>query len=1361
MALFLEAVNVAGIVQRTPVNAARVRITAQQGFTYRLVDDQGTSFDQNVSIRRDRNSLIVDGLPAEQVVELDGFFFNCVPASPCTFVTENLGGAANITPASEPIGALQDGTFMMFTKGQLAAAVPVAPEAEFIPKNILVGLGAVALLGVAAGGGGGKGGSGGNANDTTPPDAPLLTSARLSKDARPLLSGTAEAGSIVIVSLDIDGNGVSDVSYEAQTDANGNWIIDTSTATPSALALPAGGIPDGANVRLVMRTRDQANNTSALATTEVLVIDRAPPLQTATISAVNDDQAAQIGTIATGGSSNDLSPTLSGSISAQLAAGDRIQVLRNGVAVGDATLNGTLWSFADTVASGTVLAANYTVRAIDTAGNFGAESAQYLVNLDTLAPIAPTIAVVAGNDIINFAEAGAPVVLTGSAEAGSTINLNWGNRSFVATADSTGQWQSSIAAIDIPGDGLRPLSAIVVDLAGNSSSAATRPVSVATGLPSAPTVNAVATDNRINSAEGGSAITVTGLADPGNTISIIWQGIAAAPTTADSSGIWSVTYTAAQIASLPQGATSLSAQATDLAGNTRLPPTAVSIDKDTLAPGQTLTINSVTDNQAPVLASIGNGGTTNDQTPTVNGTISAALASGETIHVFRGAVDIGNATASGTSWSFSDTLGSNQSYSYTARVIDAAGNLGTNIATAFAITLDTVAPALPIIAIVSGDDVVSNAEAAAGVTITGSAETGSTVTVTWGSSTLTGVASGGTYSIAFAAGQIPPSGPTTVSATATDIAGNVSTAASRSVVVVGPPKTADVTSITDDLAPRVGAVASGTTSNDGTPTLGGTLSAALSAGETLHVFRNGVDLTGAGLAPTGTTWTYTDTSGGLVSGTTYTYTARVFNNIGVPGPVAASFAMIFDNTVPALPTINIVEGDDIVSIAEAADGVTISGTAEAGSTVAVTWGSSPTQSTVAIAGGTYSIAFAAGLVPPSGATTVSVIATDAAGNPSATGTRAVTVAAPSKTASVTGITDDIPPVTGAVANGASSNDAVPTLTGTFSAALSAGETLHIFRNGVDVSGAGIAPAGLTWGYTDSTGGMVSGTTYTYTASVFSSAIVAGPVSGSFAMIFDNVAPAVPVINIVAGNDIVDFGERGAGVAVSGTADVGALVAVTWGATTLSGSATGGTYTFTFASGQMPAGDGPSTITAIATDAAGNVSSTASRAISIATTSSFTGTAGADSFALTSTVLANLGNPSSVLNGAGGIDTFTFSGAAPLNLNLTSIGNTQVQSFERVDMTGSAANTLSLNTSDVLAMGGVNLFTGAAWGGLVNTGQTQLVIDGDAGDVLNASAGWAAAGPVTNSGVTYLVFNQGVGASAVQLLVDSAITRNIT
>ena len=47
---------------------------------------------------------------------------------------------------------------------------------------------------------------------------------------------------------------------------------------------------------------------------------------------------------------------------------------------------------------------------------------------------------------------------------------------------------------------------------------------------------------------------------------------------------------------------------------------------------------------------------------------------------------------------------------------------------------------------------------------------------------------------------------------------------------------------------------------------------------------------------------------------------------------------------------------------------------------------------------------------------------------------------------------------------------------------------------------------------------------------------------------------------------------------------------------------------------------------------------------------------------------------------------------------------------------------------------------------------QLVIDGDAGDSVDLT-GWTGVGTVTNSGITYDVYNQGLYA---QLLVNHAL-----
>jgi hypothetical protein len=94
-------------------------------------------------------------------------------------------------------------------------------------------------------------------------------------------------------------------------------------------------------------------------------------------------------------------------------------------------------------------------------------------------------------------------------------------------------------------------------------------------------------------------------------------------------------------------------------------------------------------------------------------------------------------------------------------------------------------------------------------------------------------------------------------------------------------------------------------------------------------------------------------------------------------------------SAPAAPTISAVETNDVVTAAEASDGVTISGTAAASATVAVSWGT-VNKSTTASGGGAWTVTYAAGEVPSPGSTTVAATASNSNG-PSPTTTRAVTV----------------------------------------------------------------------------------------------------------------------------------------------------------------------------------------------------------------------------------------------------------------------------------------------------------------------------------------------------------------------------------
>ena len=155
-----------------------------------------------------------------------------------------------------------------------------------------------------------------------------------------------------------------------------------------------------------------------------------------------------------------------------------------------------------------------SVTARDAAGNVSSTTQQAVTvdtdAPDTTAPAAPVIAAVAGNDVVNNAEATAGVAVSGTAEAGSTVNVTWGSSVKTATADGDGNWTVTFAAGELPTDGATTISATATDAASNTSAAGTRPVGIDTAAPAAPTVN-VAPDGVVSgTAEAGSTVTMGG-----------------------------------------------------------------------------------------------------------------------------------------------------------------------------------------------------------------------------------------------------------------------------------------------------------------------------------------------------------------------------------------------------------------------------------------------------------------------------------------------------------------------------------------------------------------------------------------------------------------------------------------------------------------------------------------------------------------------------------------------------------------------------------------------------------------------------------------------------------------------------------
>jgi hypothetical protein len=160
-------------------------------------------------------------------------------------------------------------------------------------------------------------------------------------------------------------------------------------------------------------------------------------------------------------------------------------------------------------------------------------------------------------------------------------------------------------------------------------------------------------------------------ADAGLAVSI-YDGTALLGTvTPAGNGTWSKSVTLLSA----QGAQAITAQATDAAGNV----------------GTSGSVAYTLDTIAPSLAISSTGGSTNQTSQTVSGTIDAADA-GLTVSIFDDATLLGTVTPAGNgTWSKSVTLLSTQgAQTITAQATDAAGNIGTsNIVT---YTLDTTPP---------------------------------------------------------------------------------------------------------------------------------------------------------------------------------------------------------------------------------------------------------------------------------------------------------------------------------------------------------------------------------------------------------------------------------------------------------------------------------------------------------------------------------------------------------------------------------------------------------------------------------------------------------------------------------------------
>jgi large repetitive protein len=301
MALLIEQQTRDIGVVRTPLGPERTRIVVRPGDTIRFVDDAGKPPTRlpRMQVRRLDNSLIIDGLPGDQVIELNNFFGACRPGAECAVALEGLGaGAVTITEETPPIAPLADGSFLLYSDNADTAAASALPVSKAVESGgpsvgtIAAVGGGLALVGLAAGGGGGGGGSGpAPVTDTTPPAAPVITSGPVLKASSPIVTGEAEAGARVTFRIDVNGNGVftdtADVTYTTTADANGRWTVDLR-GTPQSGTLPAGGLVDGQSYAVFAQAVDAAQNVSAATRAAVSVDGTAPRVPLINVVAGDD-----------------------------------------------------------------------------------------------------------------------------------------------------------------------------------------------------------------------------------------------------------------------------------------------------------------------------------------------------------------------------------------------------------------------------------------------------------------------------------------------------------------------------------------------------------------------------------------------------------------------------------------------------------------------------------------------------------------------------------------------------------------------------------------------------------------------------------------------------------------------------------------------------------------------------------------------------------------------------------------------------------------------------------------------------------------------------------------------------------------
>ena len=720
------------------------------------------------------------------------------------------------------------------------------------------------------------------------------------------ITGTAEAGSTVTVSIADSAASSNTDANTVITDINGYWSTNFDlTATNTA----GTAFVDG-NIAVSITATDIAGN--AATATRTLVLDTTDPVL-ATASVANTTLTltyTEIGSgmFATAPSASDFTVTKG--------------VGNTSVSVSGVTVDAANHKVKLTLASGITNAdsnvlVTYTpgsdANAIqDIAGNLAAALSSQAVTInssDTTAPDAPTLSLIsdtgrsASDKITNAIAPTIRVTLNGSAArapvAGDTVAVFLGSTQITTYSLLQADINNVYADITLDSgsldvDGSKSLTAQITDSANNTSDSS---VALAITLDTAVSAPVVVSINGDSGRSGSDNITNTtdqtlsGTAEANSTVTVYQDGVALGTATANGSGAWTYHDTNTL---LDAHNYSFTATATDVAGNNSGASSALVAHIDTAAPNAPVITGLSNDS-----GSSGSDGITKYTSLALSGTAEA----NSIVSITLGGNVIGSATTDGSgNWTYTDTGKVNgNTYSYTATATDVAGNIS-GASSAFVAKVDTVAPSAPVVVSINGDSGRSGSDNITNVTdqtLSGTAEANSTVTVYQDGVALgTATANGSGDWTYHDTNTLLDAHNYSFTATATDVAGNTGSASSALVARIdtAAPNAPVITGLSND---------SGSSSSDGITkntslALSGTAEANSIVGITL-----GGNVIGSATTDGSGNWTYTDAS--KVNGNTYSYTATATDVAGNISAASSAFVAKVDTVAPNLITAGVLD----------------------------------------------------------------------------------------------------------------------------------------------------------------------------------------------------------------------------------------------------------------------------------------------------------------------------------------------------------------------------------------------------------------------------------------------------------------------